>query len=227
MNNKYIFLIAAEHQLFQVKEAHNHFDISSSDSIIIVLKYGPTNFIENLLNNHEFPNIFVFDSWKFSDLVFNRNIPNKFIRFCEKIKVDLRNFIFFSCHYGSDHYLLFLSIVKPSKYYLMDEGTANFATQLKRSEGRKNLIKNTIKSLLYFSQVRLPSSLVYFTQYNLIPSKFDQVEKYDIKIKQNELHSLIDDEVIFLGSAIADGKHGKIVNLKDYLSFLEKVSFDI
>lgn len=223
---KYIFLIATEHQLFQVKEAQKHFSLSKENSILLVMNVGAVSgFIERAKNNISFGEVHVFDTWIFKDLILKRKNSQKFIEFCKALNQKNQNYTFFYSQYKSDPDLLFLSIVKPQKYYLMDEGTASFGVVKKRTEGNilPDKLKMALKSLLYRQSISYPKVVTYFTKYFLKIKKGDCIELYKVEKKNNQLKKLKKKEAAFLGSSIAEIG---MIEEHFYLSYLTSVFND-
>jgi hypothetical protein len=220
-----IFLIGAEHQLFQVEYAISHFNIKKSDSFLILENIGSNSeFINKISLSKNYASILVFDSWTFKDLFFNPNKHLDFIKLCHPFENN--NVRFFASHYDSDSTHLFFAIVKPIQYYLLDEGTASFSVLRKRqSFNLKIFFKNIIKSFLYLRIIKIPKEIIYFTKFDLEVSKKDRKIIYLENVIDNALSIFHDNEVAFLGTSVVE------VGLMDeahYLFFLNKiVSMDI
>ena len=222
---KFVFSIGTEHHLFQVKAAIKHFNINANEILLLVFEIGNTNYIDGLKRSNNFGSIHVFPNWTFKDLFFNRSKFNSFITFCKELKKDISECTFFSSHYDSDPDLLLLAIVKPHKYYLMDEGTASFTVQNNRlKHDGKPVIINFIKSILYGHFIKLPKKLTYFTQYNLQLSKNEKIEKYEIEKRDNPLLNLNINEALFIGTSIVEVGYLKEM---DYLSMMLTIYNDI
>lgn len=221
---KFIFLIAAEHQLFQVRAAIDHFKIETSDLMLVVLEIGDTSYIERLKASKDLGSIYIFPNWTSRSLFFNRLRFKPLIRFCQSLRRTDLEYTFFSSHYDSDPDLLFFSILKPKMYYLMDEGTASFSVQEKRKKQARKTLSYLIKSILYGQSIKLPRTLKYFTQYNLDAHKVDEIEKYKIKKNDNPLKRFTEGVVNFVGTSIVEVGYLK---QEDYLSFLTKIYADL
>jgi hypothetical protein len=220
---KYVFLIGSEHQLFQVRLAIEHYKINNDDILLVILKYGPSAFIVELLKQNEFRNIYIFDAWSFKDLFFKRALSNKFILFCENLHLSLGRCTFLFSHFGSDPDLLFVSIVKPFRIILMDEGTASLYVRYIKRKHIKNHFQLFIKSILYLNFLELPKNFIYFTQFNLKIDDDEKIEKYEIKKEENTLLQCLENEAFFLGTNTSFGTKGDLMIFKDYLVLLREV----
>lgn len=218
---KYIFIIATEHQLFQVEEAIRHFNVNKADTVLIIFEVIDTAFIPKVQASNSFGQVFSFKNWTIRDVFFDRKKIKNFINFCQHLKNQLDAYVFFTSHYDSDPDLLFLHIVQPIKYYLMDEGTASFSVNYQRLNNIKNTFNYIIKSLLYQKKIYLPKQLTYFSQYNLSLKKGDSVEKYSVQVQDNPLVKLIENEMIFIGSSMVEVG---IIEESLYLFLLEKIA---
>ena len=217
----HIFLVCAEHHLFQVRYAIDHFKLDKKDVVLIIEDTDLNHSIVNkIANSSEFENFIVFESWVFKDLILNRKRVNAFIEICQKVNISYPHIHFFASHYDTDSTLLFLSLVKPSKFYLLDEGSASFSVNDKRNKNVHDSIPYLIKSLLYKVKIGIPKSLIYFTKYDFHQLKNDTIEKYSLKKKNNPLKVLIPSETVFLGSSVSDIG---FMNEDVYLGFLKKI----
>jgi hypothetical protein len=221
----YIFLIAAEHQLTQVKIAIDFFKVASKQVFLIVLKIGNTDYIDRILNDNYFRNItYVFDNWVFKDLFLNRSIIVSYINFCKKLKKEHDEYFFFTSHYDSDPDLLLAAIIKPKQYFLMDEGTASFSVLKKRQLKVKQTIQYLIKSFIYGYRINLPNKITYFSQYHLDKHQNDSIVNYVLPKALNPLKVLLRQECIFIGSSIVEVG---LISLSNYLFFIKKIHFDM
>lgn len=216
-----VFLVGTEHQLFQVKRAIDKFKLINERILLVVLEVNGESLIRKIEDEKEFDKVVVFQNWIFEDILRNRSKPNAFIKFCNQLKENYSVARFFTSHYDSDPDLLFLSIVNPPEYYLMDEGTASFMVVYRRCtlDYRKR-IQILIKSILYLKVFSLPTKLTFFTQYNLNVKKEDTVIKYQVEEMSNSLTNLIREESIFVGTGLVE------VNMMKesvYLALLRKV----
>ncbi|GEM_PF-1774336 len=220
---KNIFLIGAEHQLFQVDIAISHFRIDKESVILIIEKVSNNhNFIDKVINTNDYGEVIIFESWTFKDLFINPSKHQLFINLCKRF-VNKKIF-FFASHYDSDSTLLFNSIVKPSKYFLMDEGTASFSVQIQRNSFdfiTKN--KNFVKSLFYKRGIKLPKELMYFTKFELDLPKNDQKIVYKVEKDKNPLTLLNQGELIFIGSSIVEVE---MIEEIAYINLLAKVVYE-
>jgi hypothetical protein len=221
---KYIFLIATEHHLFQVKAAEKHFSLSKENMILVAMNLGDLpNFIERVKNDTSFSEVHIFDTWIFKDLLLNRNKQQKFIQYCKTLKENKEEYVFLSSQYESDPDLLFLSIVEPKTYYLMDEGTASFRVVNNRDKEHssfKTKLKFALKSILYFNTISYPRIVTFFTKYNLRIKEGDQLEKYKTLKKNNPFETSIEKEAAFIGTSIADIG---MMKEEEYLFYLESI----
>lgn len=218
-----IFLIGAEHQLFQVNIAITHFKIEKKNIILIIEKVSNNHkFIDKVYNSNLYGKVLIFESWTFKDLFRNPYKHHFFINLCSSF-ID-KEIIFFASHYDSDSTLLFNSIVKPFKYFLMDEGTASFSVQIQRNSSQfRTKLKGLIKSIFYKNQISLPKELLYFTKFDLDLPMNDHKVIYEEEKNDNPLMLLNKDELIFIGSSIVELK---MIEEMDYISCLVKVITD-
>ena len=220
-----VFLIGTEHQLFQVQIAISHFKLDTKKIFLLILAIENDNFAQKMKGNGQYGQVVVFQNWVFKDLLLNRSKCVAFITFCNNLKRDNTIDNFFTSHYDSDPDLLFLSIVNPTQYYLMDEGTASFSVVNTRNKlVYQKKIELFIKSLLYGKVFSLPSKVTYFTQYNLNKKDYDIIKKYQVNKISNPLIKLLRSESIFIGTSIVELDMIKDVH---YLILLQKVYNDI
>ena len=86
---KYIFLVCAEHHLFQVRYAIEHFKLDKKDVLLIIEDTDLNHaIVDKIANSDEFENFIVFESWVFKDLMLNRKRVNDFITICKKVKIS-------------------------------------------------------------------------------------------------------------------------------------------
>lgn len=215
-----IFIVETEHHLFQVNAAIEHFSLDLNSTTLVVLDTGNNSFIVKVKSSKEYGKVVIFQNWIFKDLFFNRRKIRVFRDFCKGLKDSRKNITLFASHYDSDPDLLFLSIVKPKMYYLMDEGTASFSVINARKKRSNKVLNLFVKSILYGCNIALPQNLTYFTKYNLDKGINDKLEKYIIKQLENPLSNLIEDEFAFIGTSIVE--HG-MVSETQYLSLLTEI----
>lgn len=216
---KYVFAIGTEHQLFQVNAAIEHFRLEPESILLIIFDLANDAYIKKVKSDKSFGSVIIFRNWVFKDLFINRHLCNDFIKFCEEFKKNHPDIIFFSSHYDSDPFLLFLNIVRPKLFYLMDEGTASYSVYYKRLARKNYDLIRLIKSILYKRNIYLPKSLVYFTKYNIKAQKPDTIVNYEVKTIKNPLMRFNSDETIFLGSSIVELK---MISEEKYLDLLSK-----
>ena len=200
----YIFLIGAEHQLFQVDSAISHFKVEKKSMILIIEKVSNNHkFIDKVYKSNGYGEVIIFESWTFKDLFKNPRKHQFFINLC--LRFVNQKIFFLASHYDSDSTLLFNSIVKPSKFFLMDEGTASFSVQMLRNSSEfVGNFKAFIKSLFYKKQISLPKELIYFTKFELNLSMNDKKVVYEVEKIDNPLTLLNKEELIFIGSSIVE-----------------------
>ncbi|MDB4505892.1 hypothetical protein N9229_01850 [Saprospiraceae bacterium] len=216
---KNIFLIGTEHQYFQVTEAIRVLNLNRNKCTLIIEDTGKEKaFIKRLETESAFESLIVFKTWTFKKVLKGGGEVKDFIKICksfEKEKITL-----WASHYDSDSTLLFLSLVQPNEFYLMDEGTGSFRVNHRRLSGETQQFKLWVKSLFYPVKIRLPQKLTYFSKYNLQLNANDDIKPYLPIKKKNQLKSTLKNEMIFLGSSITEV--GLIAENK-YLQFLEQV----
>ncbi len=217
---KNVFLIGAEHQMAQVNFAKSHFDLDPKTIVVFIEKtYENENFISKLKNTVVPETIIFFESWTFKDLIYQNSKSRKFISICQKYVNQ--EVVFFASHYDTDSTLLFNSIVKPKKMYLMDEGNASFLVKAKRKKNSLiDKIKFIVKSVFYKKVIQLPKKLVYFTQFKFDLPKNDTAIIYKKPIIQNPLQDLIQKELGFIGSTISENE---MISEQQYLLFLQNI----
>lgn len=217
---KYVFLIGAEHQLFQVNIATSHFKIEKKSLILIIEKITNNhNFIDKVINSGVYGEVIIFESWIFKDLFRNPYKHQFYINLC--LRFANQKIFFFASHYDSDSTLLFNAIVKPYQFFLMDEGTASFSVQVQRNSYEfMSKLKIFVKSLIYKKEIYLPKELMYFTKFELDLPKKDQKVVYKVEKNNNPLTFLNQEELIFIGSAIVEVK---MIDEKAYINLLAKV----
>lgn len=219
--DQYVFLIAASHQLFQVDEAIKKFKIRPSDLTLLIEDMGDEELIKQATSNSEFGEVLAFNNWVVKDVLTNPNKHKAYTNYCNSIKVKAKQISFFASHYDSDNTLLFLSIVKPREFYLMDEGTASFTVSEMRSKKDSRVFQFFIKSALYLQKISLPKQITYFTKYNFKKLAIDKTEFYKQDLIANPLEDLMIDECIFLGTSISEVK---LITEDNYLMLMQKVS---
>lgn len=202
---KYVFFIGTEHQFTQVFAAISYFKIDGKDILIFYQNQNNINKndISNLASKYKFDFLF-FQSWTFKDIFFNRSLYIDFIRKCQMI-LDLDNsIILFSPHYFDDAFYLFLSFVKPFKFFIMDEGNSIFLVNNCRKGINIGLrTKLLIKSFLYRRKLKIPYSINFFTKFDLKIESFDHKFIY-IQAKQKLDFISKDDRVVLLGSSVVE-----------------------
>lgn len=214
--------IGSEHQLFQVRIALNTFKINESNVIYFIEDTGiEKKFIQTLIESKKYSNVIVYDTWIFKDLLFKKDKYRAFIKKCYSIKNEyLTDFNLLYSEFDTDANLLIQSIFSPKKSILLDEGTAIFNVLEKRDKTIISTSKLLIKSLVYQLKINLPSSIVFFTKYNIKCSKYDSIVKYQEQSVLNEV-KLSDEKIMyFLGSSVVELN---IIKLPNYISALRKI----
>jgi len=210
--------------LLQVKEAVKCFSIEKKQVVFFILVHN--NDLHWWNDTYDFAfkeNVKVIKNWVFADLFFHRYKFKIFINELNKLNKQNYKYILFNSQYLSDPSMLICSIINPVRYYLMDEGTASFNVVQFRG-GRKfykTSFKIFIKSILYGYKISSPTSITYFTQYNLeIANKRDEIFVYKFNLREIEELEIDENWIIFLGSSMTDVN---MLSLKEYLNILRKV----
>lgn len=218
---KYIFLIGTEHQLSQVEFASIHFKIPKDDVILIIQGVDNDSLYKKVMAENSYVNILFFSNWVFKDLILKRDRFKHFIAICNTLKDSYKTLVFLASHYSDDSTFIALSILKPIRFYLMDEGTASYGVVNKRRSLNLMLIlKLFIKSILYQLRLREPGEIAYFTKFNLVASDNDKIELYEIPKLENTLISF-EKQFGFLGSSVVEVG---VMDLTDYLFYLSKIA---
>nr|WP_314839278.1 hypothetical protein [uncultured Flavobacterium sp.] len=218
---KFIFLVGSEHQLLQVGLVIQNFKIAKDDVILLIQEISPTNKLFHRINdNNAYGRIYPFSNWTFKDLFKYNNDSNYFINLCKDLAKKNTEIFFFASHYSDDSTLLFLSIVNPVKFYLMDEGTASYSVLRHRSVFFSSLkFKLFLKSLLYGRTLREPKSIYYFTRFNFIPGNYDKKLTYIVSKLDKHIYLNVN-QFAFLGSSVVELQ---MMDEEDYLYYLKKV----
>ena len=202
---KYVFILGSEHQTFQLDYAIKHFCIFSKDIIILIQKLNINYSLEEKVKmKYPYVEIISYLNWTFIDIFKHPTLHRSFINICHEIKHKYNELIFLPCHYSDDATLLFLSIVKPNKFYLLDEGTASFSViHLRRHFNALLKIKLCFKSYLYCYQLKEPIIVTYFTKFKLKTNLIDRVENFNIPKIDNSI-VLNYNQIGFLGSSVVE-----------------------
>ena len=121
-----VFLIHTAHQLHQVTKAVVDFKLTRQSVIIIYVDFNiEKEIIQSYLKESDYK-IFYLSNWVFKDIIFNSYKWKKYISQLKDLKKNSHRINFFTSQYFNDTVLLANKILKPFKFYLMDEGTANF-----------------------------------------------------------------------------------------------------
>lgn len=216
---KHVFIIGTEHQLFQVQAAIQHFSLKKDEIILIVIKLPGDSINQTCVGRYaELSEIYFFDSWVFTDVIRGVDKHKNFIDFCLKLRKFSDEIILYNSHYSKDPDLLFLSIVQPKKFFLMDEGTASFGVVRKRMTNSKMLFsKLFLKSVIFKVKISIPNAITYFTKYDFHCGPNDSIEKYEIKQIDNPLKSYDYNKMIFIGSNIVNAG---LITTQKYIELL-------
>lgn len=220
---KSVFIIGTEHQMLQVKEAINYFQFKSEDYIVLFFsKENDTIWTGQKANQYKIKNFHLLDNWVFKDIFLKRRRPINFITLLKELRKNGIENLFFS-QYKNDSSLLAIKILNPKNVILMDEGTASIKIASERSKNINRNVKRKLifKSLIYCKSLKHPTSLTYFTQYDLhLPNtKADKSIKYKFTIIDNKCE--IDANLIFLlGSSVSELN---LVSENYYFGILNKI----
>lgn len=216
---RYVFLIGAEHQLPQVDFAIDHFNISFEEIILFIQDVNSDNKLyAQIIKVNNYSQVYSFPNWTFKEILAFSKKTRYYIDLCKSINYE--DTMFFSSQYSDDSTLLFLSILKPLKFYLMDEGTASYTVLEKRKVfDLKFKLKTILKSILYRIPIGKPQEIVYFTKFNFTPGFPDKIEKYSIPKADNQVTSYTK-QFAFLGSSVVELD---IMNADDYLFYLSEI----
>lgn len=222
-NYKCIFCIVTEHQMLQFYEAMRHFNLHNDQIVLIIfILNNDYTWIEEIRSNFPLISIKIFENWVAKDLIFNRQKINEYIIYINKLKVSQSKIIFFSSQYFSDFSLLTYSVLKPYRYFLLDEGTASFNVVLERKKNKVFNPKLILKSFFYKKKLYYPSNITFFSQYDLDISHFDKIEIYEFEKEKNIL-AVNSKIAIFLGTSLVELG---LMNEKVYLSLMKKIKDD-
>jgi len=223
---KYMFLIATQHHLAELNYAIKHFEISSNDVLLLIIKNPLEDFSGMLDNYQHFHVTKVFDHWVFKDLILNRFKHNLFFNFINKLKVEDEKYIIFSS-VSYEIPLILRSIFKVEKFYLLDDGLNHFTSYyfFKSHKRYVYIFQLLIKSLMYGKYIKFSKGFIYFTRHEFIVNHADKSEKYTIEKFKNPSLCLMDGEVIFLGSCLVEAN---LMKYENYMSLLKiiKVIFN-
>ena len=212
-----VFLVSAIHQLQQVNSAVGYFHLNTSNTQILYFSFDKQDIPSHLLPLGF--NYTRFSNWVFRDLLNGASSSCYYMNFLKRMRNN-RNFNLYTSQYFSDSTLLAISILKPSKVYIMDEGTASFRIAEYRAKhvARLNL-KLLFKSILYKSLILYPKSVIFYTQYNFEIPKYDSILKYSFKKIYNSIN-IEKGYIIVLGSSISEVG---VVSQPSYLELLERI----
>lgn len=222
---KYIFIIGTEHQLIQVDEAIKFFNLPAEDIILFLFKVKINDtWVDNIVLSKTISNIKIFENWVAKDLLLNRQKIKNYIDELLILSNGKFNFTVFISNYYNDASNLAYSILKPQKYYLMDEGTASFEVVFRRNKSHPLLFKQLLNSLFYGHNIQFPENLIFFTQYPLNIKSSDSIETYSFNSDDKTERKYIKDEVIFLGSSLVENE---VMDEEVYLSIMKKIKTNL
>jgi len=221
---KYLFLIGTQHQLVQVYSAIEHFNLSKEDTSLIVFEVQNEKFNDVFIDLSKFSTVKIFDNWIFRDLFLKRSIHKTFLFFCKTLSKQSEELTVFSS-VAYDTVLLFMSIVKVQKLYFMDDGLSHFTTYyFFRSPARfLYILKLLIKSIAYGHFLRFNTDFIYLTEHDFILENAPNSVRYKIEKFDNPLKNRNEDEAIFLGTGIVEGKLMKNTNYLNLLSTVKSL----
>ena len=123
-------------------------------------------------NTHNYK-VINLDNWVFKDLIFNAYKWKKYVSQLKDLKNISKRINFFTSQYLNDTVLLANHILKPSIFYLMDEGTANFTYSDIREKNKKVFSAKKFYSLISYSSL-ITGSLKIKKSYISQPSIYVQ-----------------------------------------------------
>ena len=213
-----IFCVGAIHQLHQVEIAAKYFSIEGNSALVLIMDVNyDTSIAVSKCKEIGLKSV-VFQNWTFKDLLKPNGTHKRFIDFVKSIKQPEMSYNLYMGQYTSDYTLLLNSILKPNKFFLIDEGTASYNFQRIRESKNKSTLKNKLKSILYGYSVNEPLSITYFTKYNITPNlKDDEIIKY----KENQIKNsatINPQRVIYVGGITVEMG---FMTTEEYLNFLE------
>ena len=214
-----IFLIHTDHQLHQVCKAIEYFKMAKQSIVILNVNFEK-KIVQDYGNTHNYK-VINLDNWVFKDLIFNAYKWKKYVSQLKDLKNISKRINFFTSQYLNDTVLLANHILKPSIFYLMDEGTANFTYSDIREKNKKVFLSQMFKFLLYQQYLSLPRSITYFTKYSFkITKKNDSIIRYnEVKIKNN-ITKINKDKVFYLGTSLVELG---LISENDYIDYLRNV----
>lgn len=222
---RYLFLVSTEHQLIQVRMAIQYFDLNPDKIILYAFRTNKDSIDEeNIKLYTNIENIKVFKNWTFKDLLFQKELFKDYFQCLNELQIVKNILWVFTSQYFSDYSNLAYSILRPDKFFLMDEGTASFRVAEYRNKILRIDAKNFIKTLLYGRLLSFPTRITYFTQYSLKVKQTDSLDFYKFELIDNTNFLVNQREAIFLGSSLVE------LNLIDkiiYLNILTKIRNDL
>ncbi|MEX0597102.1 MAG: hypothetical protein WD512_11435 [Candidatus Paceibacterota bacterium] len=215
-----IFIVANEHQVQQVDYVINNLVEEDINILLCENSIKNSKVINSFLRKIDIEIIY-FKKWFFKDLVSFKALHKDFIKKIKFLRNEYKEFKIFSSQYGSDFVLLLFSMLRPTKFYLLDEGTASIKVaclRRKRFSFKKNA-QLLIKSVLYRKRLTLPKKVTFITDYDLSIKKEDSVIKMSHELYKNEVDRYLD-EVHIIGSSVVEAG---IVSERNYLNYLKSI----
>ena len=212
-----VFIVATSHNFIQVREAIKYYNLDKKDIILIYMH--SRNDEPNLSVVPEGVKCLTFSYWTTRELITSRHDYRVFASYLQSLKAQCEFFVLFSNFYKSDYVLIAASILKPSKFVLMDEGTASIGVVLKRRKNKSHILKCMVKSVLYLRRISIPRRIVYFSQYLLSINELDTLEQYFFEKEQNVI-SVDREYAIILGQPLSEAN---VVNDSYYMKLISTI----
>ena len=211
-----LFLIFTQHHLIQVERAISTFKLDPKKTIIVLIVYSINNdsylWIKNLMGYFD---VRIFHNTRPRELLFNRSNINQYIDYLKSVSNIGISKMFSSLYYVAESKIA-NKIIKPSTFYVMDEGNASFSFVVNFFS-----IKNFILSFIYGYSLQEPSKITYFSQYSIpIKNSFDKLVIYKFNMIKNDLD--VDEKNVYvLGSKIYEA--GVLRNIQYYFDVLKRI----
>ncbi|MDB9886808.1 hypothetical protein OAC92_00255 [Polaribacter sp.] len=219
-----IFLINSNHQLHQVTKAIEHFKIVNHSVIIFYFNNNQEKSIIKHFAKGKDYKIINLNNWVFKDLFRCPSKPREFFKTLNQIRNREKNINLFVSQYLNDSTLIANNILKPSTFYLMDEGTANILFSDIREKNKEGILKIKIKSLIYGKNLSFPKAITYFTKYNFkITRKSDSIIKYKEEKVNNKIDNVDEDKVFYLGCILVEMGFVDKINYLEYLNDISEM----
>jgi hypothetical protein len=208
-----VFVIASEHQLFQVERVISD-KLKGSEVLIICERRIKDK--STLVEAQKIYEIIYFDSWKFFEL---NSKCTEFKNILLEIRKRSNRINVYSSQYSADYSLLMYNILKPITIYLLDEGTASIKVAINRRKKYqiKKFVKYFVKSIYYGCLIYEPCKIVYLSDYELELSKNDILINLANNRIKNDLGA-IGNEVHIIGSSLVEAK---LIDENTYIKYLK------